>query len=152
MKKNFGIFFFPKNESCLKLPELPRNHIWEGGVLPWTDRPRDDITDRLVEFKESKTLPHLPLSVFGQGVATQDGDEKKSKFATGRGKRLANRAREAQQVPQSIAQKTCIHSARLQFRAEQVRAAVEIGAGSLLRRPSPIFCMFISEVKIPIVH
>ena len=33
---------FSKNKSCLKLPELPRNHIWVGGgVLPWMD----DVTE-----------------------------------------------------------------------------------------------------------
>ncbi len=41
-KKNFEkkTNNFSKNESCLKLPELPRNHVWRGGVLPQTDNYR----------------------------------------------------------------------------------------------------------------
>ncbi len=46
-KKKIGWIFFSKNKRCLKLPELPRNHISSGGgvrglgVLPRTDRPPD---------------------------------------------------------------------------------------------------------------
>ena len=44
-EKKFN-FVFSKNESCLKLPELPRNHVSRGGGvvgvgvggLPYTDR------------------------------------------------------------------------------------------------------------------
>ena len=68
-KKKFGVkkkfwgvcqFFFSKNKSCLKLPELTRNYIWGGSlgvgggaeVLPWTDNQtdnRDHIAEWLVE-------------------------------------------------------------------------------------------------------
>ena len=47
-EKFWGENFFEHSgyESCLKLPELPRNHIsGGGGVLPRTNRPLDNWTD-----------------------------------------------------------------------------------------------------------